>query len=183
MVWEKNYEKFGGNPLLAETLWAETMATNPFYNKGYKTNLNRFLSYLAKGKQEAPLHSTRLWCYLSTCLEQNYLGTGKLCKLLMSKTKHEGNADSTSSACPVESSVARAACNQLAVGTLVLLDRAAQLRERVIQKVCSPLQDWYTAVSVETRAVYKGATWLIEQLKRGVLQALQQVPGAIAEAH
>ena len=70
---------------------------------------------------------------MSCCLEQDYVGSGKLTKPLSAATaKHEGGGE-TRTATSRDlgyASVAKAYVNQLAVGTSTLLGREAQERER-----------------------------------------------------
>lgn len=151
----------------------------PLQEKGAKTNLKRFLSHLIKGEEEAPLHSLRLLGYLSCCLQCDYLGSSKMTRLLCSRgTKQEGNArEVTSSNRPdsVDSAMAKAAINQLAVGTLVLLDRPGQLVERAIQRLAAPLRAWYGNMSREVRNVWRSSAWMIQELRTNFIATLSSI--------
>ena len=71
-----------------------------------------------------------------------------------------------------EAAIARAAANQLAVATMVLLDRGAQVRERAIQQVAGPLAGWYGDASRMTRSVQDSLVWLQRQLSGQFAQHL-----------
>lgn len=173
MIWEAGDEACQGGGEVAAIYWQRCQDFSPFGVKGSKTNQNRFLSYLGKGSAEAPLHSMRLLGYLTTCLEQDYLGSTKMAKLLCKSSGQQDGASgargSTSSArsSDTEVALAKAAANQLAIGALVLCDRGAQVRERAIQIVAAPLQAWYAEVSRESRSVDDSLQWVLKQLKGG----------------
>lgn len=176
ILWESGDQSSSSEVEVAERYWEQLKHCDPFEKKGSKTNLNRFLSYAIKGESEAPLHSVRLLGYLSCCLEQDYLGSSKMCRLLCDGkgTKKEGGRESTSASRTdiVDSALAKAALNQLAVGTLVLLDRPGQIIERGIQRVASAVRLWYGEMSREVRSVWKGASWLMCQLRGEFMSSL-----------
>eukprot|EP00969_Alexandrium_andersonii_P087699 3868880-Alexandrium_andersonii.AAC.1 len=129
--------------------------------------MNRFSVYLGKGSEMMQTHSQRLFGFLSTCLEQDYLGTSRLTQLLCSGggiTKYEGDVGkSTASKRPgVDSALAKACVNQLAVATLTMLDPDAQSLERCLQVVGKPLKEWYGEMSRSVRSVSGGSEWLMD---------------------
>ena len=67
MCWEQGLSTVDGSGADKATLmWQRCNEFSPFEKKGCKSNMNRFLSYLGKGQEEAPLHSMRLLGYLTT---------------------------------------------------------------------------------------------------------------------
>lgn len=157
-----------------DRFWNMLQVFNPFAVKGAKTNLNRFLSYLGQGSIEADLHTSRLFGYLSCCLEQDYLGNSKLTRLIcQKKSKFQSGPSRTTNASrtnEMDAALANAAVNQLAVGTLVLLDKGVQLRERAIQRTAAPLMDWFSDFSRKVRSVAEGQQWASEQLRGGFVK-------------
>ena len=132
------------------------------------------------------IHSLWHVSYLSCCLEQDYVGSGKLTKLLCAaKTKNEdgGEARAAASRDPVHASVASACVNQLAVGALTLLGREAQERERAVQRVGGPCLAWSKHRRKQLDCVDGSRAWLMSQLQGGLppasLRHYQGVPIAL----
>jgi hypothetical protein len=117
------------------------LRSNPYRNRLDTSQSNSFLDYVGHGHKGKRIHSLRIHGFLPCCLEQDYVGDGKLTKLLCAtttKNKDSGEASATTSWDLAHASVANACVNKLAVGASTLLGREAQGRERAVQRVRGP---------------------------------------------
>lgn len=156
-----------------QRVWESVVAENPYERREAKVASNRFLAYLHRGKHDAPLQTRKAYRLLSTVLEQNYLGRGRLSQLLCNNTKDEGGEQgSTKRLNSGDAAVISAAVNLLVVATLVMLDEQDQIRERVLVRMAEDLLPWYEKMSKCCRSVQGSMDWLLLQLEGEFLAGL-----------
>lgn len=161
-----------GDPAAPQIIFDRLRNENPFQNKGSKVCMNRFMSVIKVGEHEAPFWTMRLFGYLVTAIEQDYLTGKKFVKLLGADNEMVDRTTASGKRQAGEGALARSCQNQLVVALMMLSDLGNQHRMRAILAVCLPAKAWFEHQATALRSAEGSFEWMARQLAGSFFQHL-----------
>ena len=166
-----------GHPSVAAAVKAHVLHETGFERKGSRTNMNRFMSCLIKGREVNRVWTKKYFGYSLGCMEEDLLASANAKRYLLKLGLDSAERGTTANAknTSAESSLERAQVCLLVVAMLSFGDERAQIRQRAINEVLEPLLTWYKGMSVNVRSVGDATAWLKGQLKHDFFAHLNTV--------
>lgn len=175
MIFDLNDPGLVGNPEAAQLVFDRLRHDNPFANKGAKVNFNRFMSAVKAAEEETARWTFRLFAYMMTCLEQDYLAGSRFVKLLQKSESMPDRSTSAAKNSATEIAVAQGCQNQLVVALMMLTDINNQYKQRAITATCRPVLQWFEEQAHVLRSVHSAFQWLQQQIGGAFLDAMQRI--------
>lgn len=178
MLFDLQDQSLASHPEAAGLLFQRMVEDHPLRRKGAKISMNRFMSAIKMGDEDAQRWTQRYFFYLMTSVEQDYLH-GRGFEALMAKggllSQSVDTASRTTSSrqnSHAEGALIRACQNQLSVATVILGDVMNQFRQRLINMVCSAAKRWFEQQAHQLRSVGSTFEWLSQQLESDFFEHL-----------
>lgn len=137
---------------MGQQAWESLLSNGPWSRKGEKVVKPRFFGLIRAGRCEAAQWSSRLFGYLTVCLEMDFLGSMSLAKLKVVEPKLNKSDTSSKMEGEEEMALRKAACNQMVMGPVFLLDSRNKDILLCILEAVAPLEKWYGEENEQLRS-------------------------------
>jgi hypothetical protein len=156
-----------------EAAWHWLAEHSAFQRKGYKTNNNRFHSFICDGEAMLKDWHSRLFQCEYVGLELDMLVGSKLKDRLVRKAalRTPDAPKESTSALAIDDRTLRSCCNNAVVISLMFLgDGLNRSLLEMVVRVCRPVTTWHTGMERQTRSVSGGSAWLRSQLDGALME-------------
>ncbi len=164
-----------------EALWTKVTESSPLHNKGYITNLNRFMAMIERGRELLGSWHLKLLQYALCTIECGMMSGGKWSKLVFKQPAGEDPtvAKSTSSerVCITERALRSSCQNALVIATLMLEEPWNHILLKIICSAAEPAHEWFKDQSHRLRDTDSSRKWLVEQLDGGFSKHVGSILG------
>lgn len=138
---------------MGQQLWDSLLLDEPLSRKSEKLVKSRFFGLLRAVRREAAQWSSRLFGYLTVCLEVDFLGAMNHAKMKAIEPKPGKKPDTSSNKEGEEEMTPRkAAGNQMVMGTVFMLDSRNRDILLCILEAVAPLERWYSEQNEQIRS-------------------------------
>lgn len=129
---------------MGQQMWESLLSHGPCARKGEKVVKSRFFGLIRAGRREASQWCSRLFGYLTVCLEMDFLGALNHKKMTVVEPKpgHKQNTSYRKEGAE-EIALRKAVGNQMLMGTVFMLDSRNRVILLCILDAVSPLERWY----------------------------------------
>lgn len=161
---------------IGEQVWQSLLIDGPWGRKGEKIVKRRFFGLIRAGRREASQWSSRLFGYLTVCLDMDFLGAMNNTKMKVAEPKPGKKQDTSSKKEGAEEMALRkAAGNQMVMGTVFMLDSRNRDILLCILEAVSPLERWYGEQREQPRLTGGTHDWMKQQLPGEFLRSVAAV--------